>query len=243
MQAANYSIKHCYQSTNNNCSQTALSILLSYYDIAKQMSAEEIMQQIPVNKDEKGEDWGTINQQLATWCIGQGFAVELYTFDCQAIDLSWADLDQDQLLARIEATKPVRDVPSLGRQWSEIYLRSYADFVKAGGQLFIKPYVTTVLLYELLKRGPILLCVCFNTLHNKGRSTYPGVREIVPDDVNGKVTNHTIVIFGITEKGDFEIADPWEKPGFHTIDPERMLCAITAAQIECDNLLFQLTVR
>lgn len=240
VQAVSYSVKHCYQSTNNNCSQTALSILLSHY--GNHVTIEEIMQQIPVNKDEKGADWGTINQQIAIWCVTQGFAVELYTFDCQAIDLSWASLDQDQLLERIEAVKQTREVPALGRQWSEIYLQSYADFVKAGGKLHIQPHVTTELLYDLLKKGPVLSALCFNTLYNKGRRSYPAVREEVPDDVKGKIGTHSVVIYGVTQNGDFEIADPWEKPGMHVIEPERMLCAITAAQIECDNLLVQLTV-
>lgn len=241
MQAFSYPVKHCYQSTNNNCSQAALSILLSYYE--RSIAAEEIMRQIPVNKDEKGEDWGTINQQLATWCIGQGFAVELYTFDCQAIDLSWASLDRNQLLARIAAAKQVRDVPSLGKHWSEIYLQSYGDFVEAGGTLFIQPHVTTALLYELLKKGPLLVCVCFNTLHNQGRLKYPAIRKSVPDDMNGKIGTHSIVMYGVTQNGEFQIADPWEKPGTHIVEPERMLCAISAAQIECDNLLFQLASR
>lgn len=198
------------------------------------------MQAIPVILNKDGEPWGTINQQLATWCISQGYKVNMYTFDCQVIDLSWRDLGKEHLLERLEAAKTGRNVPALGKQWSKMYLQSYIDYLNAGGELHIKPNVTTKLLYELLKDGPLLPCVCFNTMYGTGRSKDVGIRESVSDDVNGKISNHSIVIYGVTEDGDFMIADPWRKPGKHIIEAERMLCAITAAQIECDNLFFSL---
>ncbi len=68
-----------------------------------------------------------------------------------------------------------------------------------------------------------------------------GLRESVSDDVQGKVYNHSFIIYGNNEVGNFLIADRWEQPGFHEIEPERMLATISAAQIECDNLLFQIS--
>jgi hypothetical protein len=61
-----------------------------------------------------------------------------------------------------------------------------------------------------------------------------------PDDVHGKAWNHTIVIYGVDEAGNFLVADPLRKPGRHVIEPERMIAAISTAQIECDNLLIQI---
>lgn len=238
MQAITYPVKHTYQSTNNNCSQTALSIILSYY--SNHITAEQIADAIPVRLDDKGEPFGTINQQLATWCIGQGYKVTMYTFDCQVIDQSWRKLDRQSLIERLEAAKAGRNVPALGGLWSKMYLQSYIDFVKAGGELHIQPYVTSKVLYGLLKNGPLLACVCFNTMYGTGHSKDVGLRQSEVDDVNGKNTNHSIVIYGVTEEGEFEIADPWQEPGVHTVEPERLLAAITAAQIECDNLFFQL---
>lgn len=197
------------------------------------------MKQVPVCKDEKGEDWGTINQQLATWCISQGFEVEIHTADFQVIDLSWSDLNKNKLLERMEATKEGRDVVGFGKEWSSIYMQCYIDFVKAGGKLNIRPYMTTELIDSLLLNGPLLACVCYNVLYNYGRREYIGLRESIADDINGKLTNHSIVIYG-KNQGKYLISDPWEVPGKHAIEPERMICAMTAAQMECDNLLFQL---
>ncbi|QQR51656.1 hypothetical protein IPF89_02425 [Candidatus Saccharibacteria bacterium] len=233
-----HKVTHYYQPTNHSCSQSALAILLSFF--GKSLTPEEIVAKIPVNKNDKGEDWGTINQQLATWCLSQGFEVEMHTADFEIIDLSWAKLTKEKLLERMELAKNLRDVPALGKEWSKIYTQSYIDFLEAGGQLHIRPYMTTELLDSLLPDSPLLLCVCYNVLYGSGRSKDVGLRKSETDDLNGKLTNHSIVIYGKDKDGNYLIADPYKEPGLHTIEPERMLAAMTAAQMECDNLLFQL---
>lgn len=238
MQAITHTIEHSYQSTNNNCGQTALTMLFSNFGL--NISAEEIMQAVPVNNDENGNPMGTINQNLAGWALGQGFKVTMYTFDFQIIDLSWQKYSQDKVVERLEAAKHTRDIPALGQYWSKQYVQSYINFVKAGGELHIKPCVTRGLLNELLQKSPVLACVSYSVLYNKGRSKKVGLRKSVDDDINGTVGTHTIVIYGITERGDFLIADPWEEPGLHTTNPERLVCAMTASQIECDNLIISL---
>lgn len=239
MKRIEHKVVHRYQPTNHTCSQTALSILLSYY--GEELTPEEIAQQVAVTKNEKGEDWGTITQQLATWCLERGYAVDMYSFDFQTLDLSWADLSNDKLLERLKAAKGVREIPILGKHFTSEYLQSYIDFITAGGALTLEPYVRSQLLYELLAQGPIFASVNFNVLYNSGRSLNTGLRKTKPDDLKGGLINHSLVIYGNTEDGDFLIADPWVEPGKHAVDPERMLGAIAAAQIECDNLVFTVT--
>jgi hypothetical protein len=237
MKAITHSIKHSYQPTNNSCSQAALAMLLSHY--GQELSAEQIIDSVPVGKNDHGEDWGTINQQLATWCLGQGYSVELHTADFQIIDLSWAKLAKAELIERMELAKDHRDVPALGKAWSRLYLQSYIDFVKAGGELHIWPFMTTQLIDGMLASGPLLACVCYSVLYNIGRSKNIGLRESRPDDLNGKIENHSVVIYGRDENGNYLVADPWKEPGRHIVEPEHLLCAMTAAQVECDNLVFQ----
>ena len=233
-----HKIAHYYQPTNNSCSQASLAMLFSYF--GKTMVPDAIMAGVPVDKNEQGETWGTINQNLAAWCISQGFTATLYTADFQIIDLSWAGLPKDQLLARMEAAKGSRSIPALGKAWSERYMQAYIDFVNAGGELRIQPYMTSALLDEHLPESPLLICVCFNVLHGTGRSRSTGLRQSEPDDVNGHLSNHSVLIYGKDDEGNYLIADPWKEPGFHAVQPERLLVAMTAAQMECDNLFFQL---
>lgn len=233
-----HKITHYYQPTNNSCSQAALAMLLSFFD--KKLSPAEIMNEIPVYKDDKGNDWGSINQQLATWCISQGFTVEMYTTDFQIIDLSWSNLNKENLLKRMIAAKNIRNISSLGKKWSEIYMQSYIDFIEAGGKLHIIPYMTTKLLDTLLSESPLFTCVNTHVLYNFGRFTDHKLRELKSDDLHGKLANHTIVIYGKDSSGSYLVADPWKKPGMYPIEPEHLLCAMTASQMECDNLIFQL---
>ncbi len=237
MDKIEHHISHTYQPTNTTCSQTALSILLSHYEnIIEPLELEE---RIPQTTNELGEKQGTINQHLATWCLSQGFNVTMYTFDCQIIDQSWSTLEKDELITRLKLRKDGWVVPGMGEQWTIEYTQGYIDFMEAGGELHIQQAVTSDLLYELLQKGPLLPCVSFSTLYGSGRTVLTQ-EEDTPDDINGRATNHSIVIYGNDENGNFLVADPFKKPGKLVIDKERMLAAISTAQIECDNLLFQL---
>ncbi len=234
MKQVDYRVVHQYQKSPTSCSQTALSILLSHYGIQK--SQDEILQSVPQVKDENGKDSGSINQQLAGWCISLGFEVKFYTFDCQVIDQSWTGLAKQDTIARLQAGMGGYEIPSLGQLWSNAYRQAYVDYLKAGGELYIQPAVTSGLLYELLEHGPILPCVSFSTLYGTGRTN----EQSEPDDVTGKAWNHSIVVHGVDEAGSFRISDPLRKPGSHIVEPERMIAAISTAQLECDNLLFQI---
>lgn len=233
-----HQVTHYYQPTNNSCSQTAVAMVLSYFN--QIMTPEDIIVQVPVNKNAQGEDWGTLNQELATWCVGQGYAVRMCTADFQIIDLSWIGLPKDKLVERMEIAKSHRGIPGLGKETSQRYMQSYIDFVNAGGDLQVVPYMSTRLLDELLQHGPFVVSVCFNVLHTQGRTKSVGLRETKLDDANGHLANHSVVVRGKDDDGNYLIADPWQKPGFHTVEPQRLLAAMDASQMECDNLLFQL---
>jgi hypothetical protein len=86
---------------------------------------------------------------------------------------------------------------------------TYVRFLEAGGQLVILPHVSSDSIYEKLRHGPVGVSVCTAPLYGHGRmsETLPG-REI-PDDTNGTVGTHSVVVYGNTVSGDFLLADPW----------------------------------
>jgi uncharacterized protein YvpB len=64
MKATKYKLQNQYQPINITCSPTALSMLLGYY--GKDISVDEVSEKVLQVKNEKGEEFGTINQQMAS---------------------------------------------------------------------------------------------------------------------------------------------------------------------------------
>lgn len=235
MKSIEHKIQHYLQPTNSSCGYAALAMLLSFYDA--KVSPEDILKAVPIIKNEQEEDLGSLSPELATWILGRDYAVDLYTFDFQIIDLSWANLSRDKVIERLETVKNIRNVPSLGRNMSERFIQSYIDFLRAGGNLRIKQNPTSELLINLLRKAPIFVNVSSHPLYNLGRLSYPEPGKNTADDVNGKITTHSLVIYGVTSDGNFLLADPWE--GLSEVEPEVLLCGIMGAQIECDTMCFQ----
>lgn len=238
MKATSHKVKHYYQPTTSSCGYTALSILLSHYEIT--VTPEMLLDAVEQPKDEAGEPVGSITSQLITHTLQKGPRIKLYTFDCQIIDLSWQGLSKDKIVERLEAVEDVRDVRGVGgKHWSKVYVESYIAMLKAGGELEVLPYPTTKLLYSLLIRGPVYANVCPAVLYASGRSQSKNPHTSIPDDVNGSVHTHSLVIYGNDEAGNFLLADPWD--GLTKVEPEALLAGITGAEIECDNMCFQIT--
>lgn len=203
------------------------------------MTPEEVIAGMPVNKDKDGNELGTLNQELASWCITQGYKVTMHSADFQILDLSWSSLAKDKLFERMKLAKGHRHIMALGDTLSERYLQSYIDFVEAGGELHIEQYMSTSLLDRLLSSGPLIVAVSYFVLWNCGRTVDAGLREIKLDDIDGHLGTHSVVIYGKDDDGKYLVADPWKEPGLHVVESELLLAAMTSSETECDNLIFQ----
>ena len=208
--------------------------------LGKTMTPEQVMAGLPVNKDPDGNELGTLNQELATWCIKQGYKVTMYSADFQILDLLWSHLEKDMLLERMKLALGHHHVANLSDQLSDRYLQSYIDFIEAGGELHIEQYMSSRLLDQLLNSGPLVAAVSYFVLWNCGRVVNPGLRENQFDDIDGHLGTHSIVIYGKDDTGKYMVADPWMEPGLHTVESELLLAAMTSSETECDNLIFQL---
>jgi hypothetical protein len=225
------------QPTNTSCGYAALATLLSFYN--KNITAEELLQEVKQPIDENGNPAGSITTELVVWCLEQGFKSDLYSFDGEMLDIAWQNLKQEELIEKITENRLSRDVLGLGQSYAKRYLDGYLSMMKAGGKLIVAPYVTTALIDRLLKNAPVYANVCSNVMNNKGRTKNEGLRKSEEDDKNGSLNTHSIVIYGKNASGNYFVADPWH--GLRKLDAETLLCSVTMAQIECDNMVFQLS--
>ncbi len=207
------------QTTSVNCSQTALAMLLSFY--GKNMTTDDVMQAVPRQKDESGNELGSnLIQELGTWCLQQGFEARLYTFDAAIIDLRWKGLDRKELLEAFQKARAKRSLATLTN--SKNYFKAYADFVATKGELHILAAPDAKLLQELIQKGPFIAAVSNNALHGAG----------------GTITTHAITVYGVNKAGKYMVADP--HAGRVTVTVERLIAAIMAAQVEADNMILQI---
>lgn len=159
---------------------------------------------------------GLTNQSMATFTMKLGFEADLWSFDHQVLDQAWAGLPSAELATKLESKIDLLRAQSPADQNRIHYAESYLEFVKAGGSLHILPAPTKELIVEWLAKSPLLAGVSFT---------------------GGKGT-HSIVIHGYRPE-EFLITDP--EMGPTTISPEKLIAAISAAQSEFDNSIFQLS--
>ena len=104
-------------------------------------------------------------------------------------------------------------------------------------RLVILPHVSSDSLYEKLRRGPIGVSVCTAPLYGHGRMSAALPGNEITDDLNGTIGTHSLVVYGYTASGDFLLADPWR--GLTQVTRDALICAMTAAEIECDALCME----
>ncbi len=235
MEAVKHDLTHFFQTAEVNCGYTALAMQLSHYGSG--LTPEDVYLSAPRIVEDGVERSASLAAQLAAWALGAGYEARLTTFDFLIMDLAWASLDGSALVARLTAVRDTRDVPSLGRALSRTYVDEYVRYLEAGGQLVILPHVSSDSIYEKLRHGPVGVSVCTAPLYGHGRMSeaLPG-REI-PDDTNGTIGTHSVVVYGHTVSGDFLLADPWR--GLTQVTRDALICAMTAAEIECDSVCME----
>lgn len=234
-----HQIDHLYQPTNTSCGPTSLTMLLQF--LKQPSSVEEVIDSVPKFIDNKGKDMGTNIAGLARYALHQGYQATIYTYDQQIMNPRWQPLSQQDLCNALLAAKPHRDVPRLGKEWSERYIQSYVNFIDEGGMLVLHDYPRSSDMYELLRKAPFIATVTHSVLFTMPHSRNIGLREVIEDpNSSGAAINHFVVVYGSDKNGNFLVADPWQKPGRFIIEPERLVAAISAAEIECDNSIMQI---
>ena len=223
------------QTKSSNCVQTSTSQFISFYGL--DISPDDIEEEIPVRFDKEGKPMGTLLPDIGTWLIkSYGLKATMHVFDVQILDRTWAKLTHGELL---ETMKKVQQTGiATAKTWYAPYLiDAYVDFLKAGGTIDITR-CTNDLLRSLIDKGTVMAIVNFNYLYDWPRETYNKDTEHYETDVmNGKVTEHDIVLTGYDDGVYFYNDCASVVSGKKTVNDDVLIGAICTAQINSDNYL------
>lgn len=237
MSRIKHKIKHHYQPTNNTCGYAALATLLSHY--GEQLTPEELVRKVEQPKDAEGTSHGSVTAQLADWCQTNGYQVNMFVSDMYILDLSWTNKSTKQIKQALERVKSKRANQLMDSHWVNVYEEAYLSMIKHGSELSSVQFITSKLLNELLEKGPVYVNICSSAHTGRGRTNSTELRKDEIDDLNGRVSTHSVVLYGVDENGDYLISDPWD--GLTTCTPEHMVLSVEAAQVECDNQVFTIS--
>jgi len=228
-----HEIKLHAQTPEAMCGPTSLAMQLSAHGEA--LSPLDVVTNAAGSK--RPGDFGFTSQELGRYCLSLGYQVEMWSFDCLVLDYAWKDLSGAALATELgtlcrhhEGRTPV-DENKLR------YALGYLAFVEAGGVLHGAPFVTSELLLRLLEKGPVGVSVLFGVFASEGKRD----SEQAFNALTGGAGTHSVLVIGYEEATGFLVADPAPGRGVVTVGKESLLAAITAAQVEYDNVIFQVT--
>jgi hypothetical protein len=228
-----HAIKLYAQTPEAMCGPTSLAMQLSAQ--GEELSPDEVVTQ--ASRFKRAGDPGFTSQELASYCLSLGYQVELWSFDGLVLDYAWKELEGAALAAELEKLCRHHEARTPVEEMKLRYALSYLAFVKAGGSLHVAPFVTTELLLRLLEKGPVGVAVLFGVFASEGKRD----ADQAFNALTGGSSTHSVLIFGHDEATGFLVADPTPGRGTVTVSKENLLAAITAAQVEYDNVIFQVT--
>jgi hypothetical protein len=230
-----YDVSLKTQTSSSNCVQTSTSQLLSFYGL--NISPKEIENEVPVRTNKDDKPIGTLLPDIGVWLIkSRNLTPKIHVFDIQIIDRSWKSLSHNELLANMKTAKE-KGISTAVTPRASMLIDSYVKYLEADGEINITK-CTNDLLKRLLATGPVLAIISFNYMYDYPRARYNlDKKTYVPDAIDGKVTEHAIVITGYHDKTYFYNDPDDEHGGKHSTNEDILIGAICTAQINSNNYL------
>lgn len=225
-------VERIEQPDDLTCGPTSLLQIYRYHGVDK--THEQLLGHYLRNPD-----GGTLAVYLAQAALADGFRPTLYTFNLDVFDPTWAGLDGERLVAKLEARG--REVE--GERLSRLrrIIAAYATLVRDGGRVRLVD-LDRRLLVDLLAAGhPILTGLSATWLYRTPREL-----NEEEDDVAGWPVGHFVVISGYDPESDqFSIVDPMRgsplgRTGVYEVASERLMASILLGDATDDAVLLVL---
>jgi hypothetical protein len=181
---------------------------------------------------------GTLGVYLGQDALERGFEAELYTYDLEFFDPTWAGLDGEVLVSKLEAQLQAKG----GDRHFVQGTRAFQRFLRLGGHIRFEEPSTGLMARSFRRDRPVLAGLSATYLYGSMREYTGPDRRSVFDDVQGRPVGHFVVLCGI-EHGKVLVADPFrENPlsddHYYHVDAERLVRAILLGIVTYDaNML------
>lgn len=214
------------------CGPTTVAMQLSALGV--RMTPEDVVDRAHAHK--RPGDPGYTAPELACFCRSLGLEVELHAFDGRVLDHAWSGLSPDALDARLQELCAHLERGEPAGSLRMRYALSYRRLLRAGGVLRVAPFVTSVALRALLADGPVHAGVAASVITTEGKTTADGAH----DPHAGAFGTHSVLVYGYDNREGFLVADPAPGRGRVAVGAEHLLAAITAAQVDDDDVVFRI---
>lgn len=219
------------QPTEDTCGPTCLESIYRFY--GKVVSLNQLR-----NEVEMLQAGGTLSVNLGCHALASGFDVEIYSYNLQVFDPTWAELSNKELIKKLmqQAKRKAAD-QKLG-----LASNSYIRFLSSGGRIRFSD-LTPALIYNTLTTGkPIVAALSSTYLYRTARENPLTTAD---DDVGGYPAGHFVVISGYDEgTQQVTLNDPFRRNPLsrgeesYTVDYGHLMASILLGVVTYDaNLM------
>lgn len=188
-------LKMTRQPDDVTCGPTCLQSIYDYY--GDNISLEQVIREVPMLRG-----GGTLAANLGYHALHRGYQAIIYSYNLVLFDPSWAGLEAEALLEKLDRQQRLKDSPKFNAA-----TRAYKNFLNAGGQVRFDDLTPDLILGFLGHKIPILTGLSATFLYRAKREN-PVTNE--PDDIKGEPVGHFVLLSGFdpsTRK--LEITDPY----------------------------------
>lgn len=219
------------QPDQTSCGPTCLYAL--YQHLGVKISLKKVLDEV----QQFSIGGGTLGVILGKHALMLNLSVTLYSYNLRVFDPSWFQFDRNQLIRKLD----LRLKSKKNSQKLAMAIRSYRDFIMAGGEVRFDNLSAKLLKKFLTTNSPILTGLSSTWLYQAQRED-PITTE--DDDIGGDPAGHFVLLHGYNSKTKkVSVADPY-RPNpiagkhYYEIPIDRMITSILLGVMTYDgNLL------
>jgi len=216
------------QPTDTSCGPTCLHAVYRYFGVESDLA--RLIDEVP-----QFEEGGTFGVHLGLHAVRRGFGASIISYNLRVFDPTWARLDQEALIEKLQLR-----IPTLRSDKARAQHEAYVEFLRLGGEVMFVDLTPDSFAHLLGQKRPLIVGLSSTYLYQAPREQ-PDGRE---DDIGGQPVGHFVVANGwdaatreVVVTDPFE-SNPFNPDGEYRVDINRFISAVMLGIVSYDaNLL------